>query len=133
VGDVPVELHNLSFVEKLAIARCRHNAFIVKVDKGQCKMRVNAVVFAQPVRTFFDVLPPPQSDLDLCLAVLFTGPCQPTDDDFKCTSLLLHHMAVYAALHWLRLNHADYRDVIVFEDNLATYFERVPPMSVIYH
>ena len=101
VGEVPAALADLSFVEKLAIARCRHNVFVVKVYKGQRKTCANAVVFPQPVEKFAAVLPPPRAELDQCLAVLFTGNDAPTENGFKHTPLLLRHNAVLNALHGL--------------------------------
>ncbi|KAJ3473050.1 hypothetical protein NLI96_g13157 [Meripilus lineatus] len=74
LGEVPPELKDLSFVEKLVIAKYRHFISVIRVAKsGQRKLAGNAIVFAQPVPKFYDILPPPRDDLDDCLSVLFTG------------------------------------------------------------
>ncbi|KAH9920735.1 hypothetical protein B0H21DRAFT_701925, partial [Amylocystis lapponica] len=132
LGEVPDELQGLTFVEKLAIARRRHNLFVVKVNSGQRKMCANAVVFSQPVAKFYSALPPARADLDDCLAVLFTGPHKPTVADFQRTPLLLRHFVVRRALHWLKINHIDYADIVISEDNLASYPEDSPPVCVIH-
>ena len=41
-------------------------------------MHVNAITFQNPVAKIYDTLPPPLGELDEVLAVMFTGPCQPT-------------------------------------------------------
>ncbi|OCH84227.1 hypothetical protein OBBRIDRAFT_741932, partial [Obba rivulosa] len=49
LGEVLECLAILNPIEKMLIARYRHNYFVVKVDKGQHKLCANAVVFPQPV------------------------------------------------------------------------------------
>lgn len=132
VGEVPDVLKDLRFVEKLVIARRRHNAFMVEVRRGQRKMRANAVTFTQPVEKVYDELPPPREDLDATLAILFTGSCAPTEDDLDRTPFLVRHNAVRAALHWLRVNHSDYANVVISENNLSTYPSQQLPVNVIF-
>ncbi|KAJ3551659.1 hypothetical protein NM688_g4576 [Phlebia brevispora] len=88
VGEVPECLARLNFVEKLVVARYRHNACIVKVHKGGYKMSANAIVFPQPVAKLNAVLPVPKEDLDEMLAILFTGPTAPLESDFKRTPFI---------------------------------------------
>jgi len=66
------------------------------------------------------------------LAVLFTGPCKPTPEDFQRTPLLVRRNYVLHALRWLKLNHADYADIQISESNLAEYPEDSPPISIVY-
>ncbi|EPS96744.1 hypothetical protein FOMPIDRAFT_129745 [Fomitopsis schrenkii] len=95
-------------------------------------MRANAIVFPQPVHKVYDVLPPPREDLDTVLAVLFVGPCVPTENDYRWTPLLVRHRAVAEALRWLIANHQDYKDIQLSLDNLATYSENEPPVCVMH-
>ncbi len=132
IGEVPRELQELNFVEKLVIARYRHNVCVVRVDKGQRKMCANAVVFPQPVAKFHDILPPPRAELDECLAVLFTGSVRPCERDYQRTPLLIRHDKVMSALNWLRMNHSDYGDILISEENMATYPHNEPPVSVLH-
>lgn len=121
-----------AFVEKMLIARVRHTCAYVKVASGQRKMKANVVSFEAPVQKVYNMLPPPREDLDDVLAILFTGPCKPTPEDFKRTPLLVRRHVVLKALRWLTLNHADYADVQISESNLASYSEECPPVSVEY-
>ena len=61
---------------------------------------------------------------------VLTGPTRPTQKDFECTPLLVRRNAVAKALEWLKLNHADYKDIDISYDNLAQYPEDDPPVTV---
>ncbi|KAK7677678.1 hypothetical protein QCA50_019369 [Cerrena zonata] len=94
VGEIPPELLALNYCEKLMVARFRHNTFVVSVLMGQRRMSANAVTFAQPVAKFHAILPPPPSDLESCLVVLFTGSSAPTADDMRRTPLIIRKQVV---------------------------------------
>ncbi|KAK0222352.1 hypothetical protein IW262DRAFT_1448326 [Armillaria fumosa] len=83
----------------------------------------HVVAFEAPVSKVYDVLPPPQDELDEVLAVMFTGPTLPTEEEMGRTPLLVHHNVVKNALHWLLLNHCDYSHVRFSEENMATYID----------
>jgi hypothetical protein len=108
IGEIPDELQNLTYAEQLLIARVRHNRCIVKVSSGMRKMCANAISFSNPMPKIYNVLPPPIEDMDEVLAFIYTGPCKPTKVDFQRTPLLVRHLKVSKALHWLKLNHVDY-------------------------
>ena len=74
LGNIPEELQQLSFAEKLLIGRVRHNRCVVRVAKGMHKMIANAVLFEHPMRKIYNVLPPPIEEMDELLAFIFTGP-----------------------------------------------------------
>ena len=132
IGKVPDVLKDLSFVEKLLIARVRHTCAFVKVASGMRKMKANIVAFESPVPKIYNMLPPPREDLDEALVILFTGPCKPTAEDFARTPLLVRRNAVIKALEWLKLNHSDYADLEISYINAMQYEEGVPPVSVEY-
>ena len=90
VGKIPEELACLTYVEQLLISRVRHNRCIIKVASGRYKMHANAITFHNPIAKIYDTLPPPVDELDEVLAVMFTGPCQPTKKDLQRTPLLVH-------------------------------------------
>ena len=52
-------------------------------------MIANAVMFEHPMQKIYAVLPPPIEEMDELLAFIFTGPCQPTEDDFHRSPLLV--------------------------------------------
>jgi hypothetical protein len=96
-------------------------------------MTSHVVAFQSPIPKVYQALPPPVDDLDDVLAILFTGPCKPTEKDFERTPLLVRRNHVARALEWLKLNHADYHDLDIAYDNLSGYPENGPPVSVEYH
>ena len=90
IGEVPDALKDLSWTEKLLIARVKHNACIVKVQiSGMSKMKANVVSHSLPMPKVYSVLPPPREDLDNVLAFLYLGPNQPTTKDYKRTPMLV--------------------------------------------
>jgi hypothetical protein len=78
LGEVPIQLQNLSFAEQLLVARVRHNRCLVKVSSGMYKMKANAISFANPMPKIYNILPPPIDEMDDVLAFIYTGPCMPT-------------------------------------------------------
>jgi hypothetical protein len=132
LGEVPDVLQQLSFAEKLLVSRVRHNRCVVRVGKGMHKMIANAVMFEHPMQKIYSVLPPPIEEMDELLAFIFTGPCQPTEEDFRRTPLLVRRNKVARALEWLKLNHKDYSDLEISYKNLASYPEDLPPVVINY-
>ena len=132
LGKVPPQLSCLTFVEKLLVAKVRHTCAFVKVASGMRKMKANIVAFESPVPKIYNILPPPRDDLDEMLAILFTGPCKPTKEDFARTPFLVRRNAVINALEWLKLNHADYADIEISHTNAIQYDNEMPPVSVEY-
>ncbi|KAF8183539.1 hypothetical protein K438DRAFT_1473424, partial [Mycena galopus ATCC 62051] len=49
LGEVPWQLKDLSFAEKMLIAKVRHNRCVVRVASGRGKLTGNAIMFASPV------------------------------------------------------------------------------------
>ena len=132
LGKVPPQLSCLTFVEKLLVAKVRHTCAFVKVASGMRKMKANIVAFESPVPKIYNILPPPRDDLDEMLAILFTGPCKPTKEDFSRTPFFVRRNAVINALEWLKLNHADYADIEISHSNAMQYDDDMPPVSVEY-
>ena len=121
LGDIPDELQQLSFPEKLLIRRVRHNQCVVCVAKGMHKIIANAVAFEHPMQKIYTVMPPPIEEMDEVLAFIFTGPCQLTKDNF-CRILVCQNK-VAKALGWIKLNHRDYADLEISHKNLESYPE----------
>jgi len=96
------------------------------------KMIANAVMFEHPMQKIYSVLPPPIEEMDEVLAFIFTGPCQPTEDDFRRIPLLVRRNKVAKALEWLKLNHRDYADLEISYKNLESYPEDSPPVVINY-
>ena len=121
IGSVPPVLQNLTFAEKMLIARIRHNKCLVRVSSGRAKMTANVIMFANPTVKVYHALPPRREDISEILAFVFQGPAKPTDDDIKCTPMLVCRNHVKDALEWLKLNHIDYEDLYISPENLNSY------------
>ena len=133
LGEVPKVLHDLNYVERLLVARIRHNCCFVKVaSSGLKKMTAHVIAFESPLPKVYHILPPPVEDMDDILAILFTGPSKPTEEDLSRLPLLVRRNHVGKALEWLKLNHVDYNDLEISYDNLKRYPEDTPPVSVEY-
>jgi hypothetical protein len=132
LGEIPEELSNLRFVERMLVARVRHTCCYVKIATGGRKMKANVIAFETPMPKIYSHLPPPRAEMDDVLAIFFTGPCMPTESDFKRGLVLVRRNAVARALEWLKMNHKDYEDIEISHENLAEYGEHEPPCSVEY-
>ncbi|KAJ3748229.1 hypothetical protein EV360DRAFT_57001 [Lentinula raphanica] len=134
LGVVLDELKNLSFYEKMLIARVQHTKCFVRVQKSAgnkyCKLVSNVIAFENPTPQVYDILPPPRKDLDEVHANMFSGTSKPTEDDYRRALLLVRLNIVAGALKWLIYNHIDYTDVTYSPENLAQYPENVPPVAV---
>ena len=134
LGAVPEVLSCLTYIERLLVARVRVNSCFIRVaSSGLRKMASHVIAFESPVPKLYHCLPPPVEDLDEVLAILFTGPCKPTEKEFERTPLLIRRKNVANALEWLKLNHSDYADLDISYEELNRYPEHAPPVSVHYH
>ena len=88
--------------------------------------------FESPLKKIYDILPPPSTELDEVLAILYTGPGQPTEKELARMPFLVRNEVVGAALRWLKLNHSDYANIVISDENLSTYPLDGPPVRVVY-
>lgn len=124
IGPVPSELKGLYWTEQLLVAHVMRNYCIIRVrSSGMHKMCSNAICHALPMPQIYSVLPPPREDMDSVLAIMFIGPNQPTVEDYKRIPFLVRKNKVMHALNWLKLNHADYRDIEISHRNMDDYPE----------
>jgi hypothetical protein len=115
IGQVPPQLQDLRYTEKMMIARVRHNRCVIRVKSGRVRMHANAIMFAQPVLKVYLKLPPSREEMAEVLAFIFTGTSAPTQEDFERTPMLVKRDKVLAALEWLKLNHEGYSDLEISE------------------
>ncbi|KAF9459635.1 hypothetical protein BDZ94DRAFT_1239115 [Collybia nuda] len=101
-----------------------------KCQRRLRKMTSHVVTFESPVPKVYQTLPPPISDMEEVLAIMFTGPIKPSENDMKRVPLLVRRNKVVAALQWLQLNHASYSDLEISYKNLDEYPEDQPPVSI---
>ncbi|EIW54538.1 uncharacterized protein TRAVEDRAFT_77447, partial [Trametes versicolor FP-101664 SS1] len=131
LGEVPPQLQNLSFTEKMLIARVKHNHCIVKVHMSGIYVLMWSS-HSLPMPKIYSVLPPRCEELSEVLAFLYLGPNQPTSKEYKRTPMLVRRNKVADALEWLKLNHIDYADLEISYDNINSYPEDEPPVIVNY-
>ena len=132
IGSIPLVLQNLTFAEKMLISRIRHNKCLVRVSSGRAKMTANVIMFSNPTVKVYHTLPPSRRDISEILAFVFQGPTQPTDHDIKRTPMLVRRNVVKDALEWLKLNHADYKDLQISFENLNDYPLAGVPVTIEY-
>ncbi|KAJ7123843.1 hypothetical protein C8R43DRAFT_1098972 [Mycena crocata] len=130
VGIVPPQLQGLTYAEGVMIARVRHNRCVIRVNSGRVRMHANAIMFAQPALKVYLKLPPSRDEISEVLAFVFTGSAAPTMDDFERTPMLVRRHKVAQALEWLKLNHEDYADLEISQENLESYALRDIPVGV---
>ena len=132
IGDIPPQLQKLSFAERMMIARIRHNRCLVRVSSGRAKMTANVIMYSNPTLKVYHSLPPSKKEMNEVLAFVFTGPSQPTDEDFNRCPMLVRRQKVQEALEWLKLNHRDYEDLDISQKNLASYPLAGIPVTIDY-
>jgi len=132
LGPIPPELSNLTFVEQMMIARIRHNRCLVRVSSGRAKMIANCIMFSNPTAELYTVLPPSREELSEVLAFVFLGSARPTEEDLQRTPMLVRRNHVAKALEWLKLNHVDYADLNISNQNLDMYPVSGMPVVIDY-
>jgi len=132
VGEVPEVLSCLSYAEKLLVSRVRTSKYVVRVSSGLHKMSGNAIAFPIPTPKIYKELPPPRKELDEVLAFIFISPTKPIEKELEKIPFLVSRKKVSDALEWLCLNHKDYDDLIISEENLMSYEDNQIPVTITY-
>ena len=52
-------------------------------------MKANVIAFQSPIPKVYDILLPPCAEMNEVLAIIFTGPCKPTESDLNRTPFLV--------------------------------------------
>ena len=132
IGSVPDVLSSLRYIEKMLVAKIRHSCCSIRIASGMRKMKAHSIAYQQPIPKVYNILPPPKEEIEEVVAIMFTGPCAPTSADFRRTPFLVRRNHVKKALEWLILNHSDYENVRISNENLNEYPEDMPPVSIEY-
>jgi hypothetical protein len=53
------------------------------------KMKANVIAYQSPIPKVYNILPPPCTEMNKVPAILFTGPCKPTESNLSHTSFLV--------------------------------------------
>jgi hypothetical protein len=118
IGEVPWQLKDLTWAEKMMITKVRHNRCVVRVASGRGKLVANAIMYATPIRKVYNTLLISRDELSEVLAFVFLGSAKPTEADFVRTPLFVRRQRVKDALDWLKLNHRDYTALEISDVNL---------------
>ncbi|EIW62909.1 uncharacterized protein TRAVEDRAFT_113273 [Trametes versicolor FP-101664 SS1] len=134
IGEVPPQLQNLSFTEKMLIARVKHNHCIVKVHmSGMSKLCANVVSHSLPMPKIYSVLPPRCEELSKVLAILSMAANIPVH---ACHNMYPSCGTVYRALRPLEYTLGGGGEILlavtVSYDNINSYPEDEPPVIVNY-
>ena len=81
----------------------------------------------------YTILPPSIEEMNEVQAFIFTGHCQPTEDDFcKMMPLFVCQNKVEKAPAWLKPNYKDYADLEISYKNIESYPKDSPPVVINY-
>ncbi|KIJ48988.1 hypothetical protein M422DRAFT_162106 [Sphaerobolus stellatus SS14] len=97
------------------------------------KLTANAILIPNPIPKIYQMLPPHRNEIDEVMAFIYTGPLPPTKEDIKRTPFLVRRNKITTALEWLKLNNVDYSDIQISNDNIESYEEGEPPVTIEYH
>ncbi|PPQ73348.1 hypothetical protein CVT24_012186 [Panaeolus cyanescens] len=132
LGEIPDVLKGLTVAEQSLITRVRQSRCIVRVSNGHAKMIANVIAFEQPTLKIYNKLPITRQELDEVLAVLFTGPQPPSEEDLSRTPVLVRRARVLQALEWLKRNNIHYADLEIDYAAMDTYPLAGVPVEVVY-
>ena len=132
-NNVSAELSDLSYAEKLLIAKICTNYCMMRLESGYHKMHAKAVLIPNPVPKIYHKLPTHNYEMDDVLSFVYTGPLPPEKLDLQCTPFLVRRHKVTNALRWLNVNHCNYTNIEISEENALSYEEGEPPMTIEYH
>ncbi|KAJ6538199.1 hypothetical protein DFH09DRAFT_1090792 [Mycena vulgaris] len=89
IEKIPWQMQDLSYIEKILVAKVRHDRCVARVASGRGKMSANVIMFANPTIKVYNILPPSRDELSEVLAFVFLGPPKPTKEEFKRTLMLV--------------------------------------------
>ncbi|KAJ8502956.1 hypothetical protein ONZ45_g11279 [Pleurotus djamor] len=121
VGDVPIELSNLSVVEEAMIALCRTKCMVVQLREidgnrsspiNQKAIKGNIIVYPQDASSIAKILPPSLAEMASFICVMFVGTMGPSDETLlRSAPLAVRGDKVFKALQWLKSNNFLYQHI----------------------
>lgn len=136
LGDIPVELKELTIPEEKLISLYRHNSCIIKLHSpfhstttAQAALKGNCITFLQNVPNIVNSLPLALDDLCDTVKVIFVGAQRPERIHLK-RILTVRKEKVVQALHWLKKYNPLYQNVEVNMKNITQLPEDDIPQSI---
>ncbi|KAJ6450749.1 hypothetical protein C8R45DRAFT_848791 [Mycena sanguinolenta] len=116
IGQIPEELHDLTFLEEQCIARARATKCMYKLTigpSGQLAARGNVCILPQDTASLMSVLPVPLFKLrdEICVILVGSADAEVTHDMLKKTPLLVRREKIKKALFWLIDHNPLYADL----------------------
>ena len=137
LGDIPVELKELTIPEEKLISLYRHNSCIIKLHSpfhstttAQTALKGNCITFLQNVPSIVNSLPLTLDDLCDTVKVIFVGAQRPERIHLK-KILTVRKKKIVQALHWLKKYNLLYQSVEINMKNIAQLPEDDIPESII--
>jgi len=121
----------VKFCREIVNWQVKHNQCVVHVAKGYAQMIANAVAFEHPMQNKYTVLPHQLKRWMKLLAFIFTGPCQPTEDNFRRIPLLVCQNKVGKALNGSSLI-IEIMQILKFHKESWILSRRLPPVVINY-
>jgi Helitron helicase-like domain at N-terminus len=132
IGSLPEELHGLSYVEELVIARAHTTKCWVRLNSGsgprvlhQRAASGNVCIHPHEITVLGKTLPRPMSTLYDEIVVIFamSDNQEVTPEMFKRTPFLARRGRILRALNWLKENNPLYHNIDIDYEALAEYPE----------
>ncbi|CAF1299065.1 unnamed protein product [Adineta ricciae] len=136
LGNIPIELQELTIPEQKLISLHRHNSCVIKLQSpfhtattAQGALKGNCITFLQNIPNIANSLPLAMDDLCDTLKVIFIGARPPQRIQLKRV-LTVRKKKVAEALHWLKKYNILYKDVDINQDNIMKLPEDDIPESI---
>ena len=134
LGDVPLELKELTIVEEAMIAKCRAKSWVVQLQakndstclpNSQRGLKGHTIVYPQQPQALARILPPSVPEVCTPICVIFVGSQKPTNQWLKTQAkpLIVRRERVRTALEWLKAHNPLYTDIEIDYSALQTFPE----------
>lgn len=137
LGDVPLELKDLTIPEEKLVSLYRHNSCVIKLHSpfhsattSQTALKGNCITFLQNIPNIVTSLPLALDDLCDTIKVIFVGARPPERLHLK-KILTVRKKKVVHALNWLKDHNILYQNVEINLKNIAQLPEDDVPESII--
>ncbi|KIO19383.1 hypothetical protein M407DRAFT_223170 [Tulasnella calospora MUT 4182] len=139
LGDVPMELQDLTMVEEAMIARCRAKAWIVQrketnvgMPNAQRGLKGHIIIYPQRPEALATILPPSLEEVLTPICVIFVGSAPPSKEwlEQHAKPLTVRKEKIRSALLWLKAHKPLYSEI----DINHAMIDSLPESSILpYH
>ena len=133
LGDIPIELQELTPIKESLIARCRAKLCVIQLNAEQSislpntqrGLRGHIIIYPQKPDNLMQTLPPSLEQACQPICVVFIGSKRPSQEwlRHKAKPLIVRRTQIRNALLWLKSHNPLYRHVHIDDDMLQQYPE----------